>query len=232
MKWLRMLFVMIACFCVATVFTAAVGLGMLWWQGALTDDRGVLMLAVLQGVDLGELRMEIEKKTDERNEEQPAFDQVLEARTRAGLDLQMREMALKNAISEFSSLESQVLTEKDRYEKMKKEYDNRLAQLEAGLRDPALLAFQRTLEAMPPAQAKGQILMMLEDDSDPRAMQHVVAIMKTLPLDKQKKLIAEFKTDEEKQTLYDVLKRVRLGDPESSMIEEARENLKKFDAQE
>lgn len=223
---------MIACFCVATVFTGTIGLGMLWWKGALADDRGLLMLAVLQGVDLGELRMEIEKKVDERNEEQPAFSSILEARTRAGLDLQMREMALKNAISEFSSLESQVLTEKDRYEKMKKEYDTRLTQLEEGLRDPALLAFQRTLEAMPPSQAKAQILMMLEDDSDPKAMQQVVAIMKTLPLDKQKKLIAEFKSEEDKQTLYDVLKRVRLGDPESSMIEEARESLKKFETDE
>ena len=57
---------------------------------------------------------------------------------------------------------------------------------------------QRTIEAMRPEQAKAQLLKMLDDE----AMGDVVTIVKNMPADKRKKIIAEFKEGTDADQLY------------------------------
>ena len=81
---------------------------------------------------------------------------------------------------------------------------------------------QRTIEAMRPEQAKAQLLKMLDDE----AMDDVVTIVKSMPVDKRKKIIAEFKEGTDADRLYEILKNILRGEPNASTIQEARNSLK------
>ena len=61
-------------------------------------------------------------------------------------------------------------------------------------------------------------------------MDDVVAIMKSMPTDKRKKIIAEFKQGEDTKDLYEILKNIRLGEPLASELKETRDKLQQFGA--
>jgi hypothetical protein len=56
----------------------------------------------------------------------------------------------------------------------------------------------------------------------------VVTILKAMPLDKRKKILAEFKSEEEAEKLHDILKQIREGVPDTALIRETRAQLAKF----
>ena len=75
-------------------------------------------------------------------------------------------------------------------------------------------------------------MMILEDPQfDPQeALRIVVARFKNMPLEKRKKLVAEFKTDREAERLQEVLTQIRLGVPDIDTIRETRQQLDTFDS--
>ena len=70
-------------------------------------------------------------------------------------------------------------------------------------------------------------MKMLEDptttDDDP--MQDVVTILKAMPLDKQKKIFSEFKSDPEIKKMAEILRNIRLGKPDSDVLHDTRNEL-------
>lgn len=221
-SWLASLFV---AFSVGTVISLAVLLAMLWWKGALADDRLMGVLAVISGVEPA-------RTTDaaggaSASDEQPSLDQIAQRRLATSLDLDLRETAIDKALGELRNLEAEVKVENKRLDEWKLSFDKRLEKLESETTDEALFQLQRTIEAMNPKQAKDQILKMLEDpptaEDDP--MRDVVTIIKTMPLDKQKKLLAEFKLEPETEKLAEILKQIRLGEPDAGLIQDTRNQL-------
>jgi hypothetical protein len=156
--------------------------------------------------------------------EQPSFGQILEARTVASLDLDLRESAIDKSLGELRTLETQLVTESRRLDGWKESFDKRLAELQTAATDASLLELQRTLEAIDPKQAKEQLLKMLEEpksaSDDP--MEDVVRIIKAMPLDKRRKILAQFKTEKEVEQLHDILHVVRLGGSDTELLEETR----------
>jgi hypothetical protein len=209
---------------VGTVISLAVLVGMLWWKGTLTDDRWLGMLAALQGIEPTKTAAAAE---DPAADEQPSLVQLMEKRLGASLDLELRETAIDKSLGDLRLLESQIKTENERLDKWKQSFDIRLAKLESQTTDEALLQLQRMLEVMSPRQAKDQILRMLKEasntDDDP--MRDVVTILKTMPSDKQKKILAEFKLEPEEEKLAEVLRQVRLGSPDADLIRNTRQEL-------
>jgi hypothetical protein len=220
-NWLGTLFVAL---CVGTVISLAVLVGMLWWKGALTDDRWLGMLAALQGIEQAKTATTAE---DPAADEQPSLTQLMEKRLGASLDLELRETAIDKSLGDLRLLESQIKTENERLDKWKQSFDIRLAKLESQTTDEALLQLQRMLEVMSPRQAKDQILRMLKETSntDDDPMRDVVTILKTMPSDKQKKILAEFKLEPEEEQLAEVLRQVRLGSPDADLIRNTRQEL-------
>jgi hypothetical protein len=212
-------------FSIGTVISLAVVLAMLWWKGALTDDRLLGMIAALQGIK--PVPPAEADAASAAEAEQPSLDQLMQARLRASLDLDLRESAIDKSLGDMRTVETQIKTERERLDLWKLDFDQRLAKLETAATDAALLEVQRALEAMQAKQAKDQILKMLEEPTttgdDP--MQDVVTILKTMADDKRKKLLAEFKTPDEAEKLAEILRQVRLGLPDSDVIRDTRNQL-------
>ncbi|QDU26968.1 hypothetical protein ETAA8_20520 [Anatilimnocola aggregata] len=214
-------------FCVATVISLAVLGGMLWMKGALSGDRSLSLMAALYGIPL-EGKTAAEKAQDGKNPEQPSLAAVIERRALASLDLDLRESALDKSLQDLRNLESQIKTERQRLDLWKQSFDNRIATLESGRSDQAIVELQQTIEAMQPKQAKEQILQILNTpprSADDQPLHDVVNLLKNMPLDKRKKILAEFKLPEETEKLSEILREIRLGTPESELLRDTRKQL-------
>jgi hypothetical protein len=222
-EWLASLFLAL---CVGTVLSLAVIGGMLWWKGVFRDERWLAMLAALHGIQ--PVSVAHAASGEPINDEQPSYDEILDRRLKASLDLELRETSIDKTLGELRNLETQIRTEREWLDRWKLSFDQRLATLETKATEESLLQLQRTMESMNPKQAKDQILRMLEASStraedDP--LRDVVTILKTMPADKQRKIIGEFKLEEEQQRLAEILRQIRLGTPDSDLLRDTRNQL-------
>jgi hypothetical protein len=222
LQWLSNILV---AFSIGTSVTLVVLLGMLWWKGALADDRMLGMLAALQGIKPPP--PEVKSKAVDPKSEQPSIDQITNGRLLKSLDLDLRESAIDKSLGDLRTLETQIKTESVRLDNWKKSFDQRVADLQTAATDAALLELQRTLEAMAPTQAKDQIMKMLAqpDSEGDQPMNDVVAIIKAMPLDKRRKILGAFKTPPEIEKLHAVLDEIRRGTPETELLDDTRKQL-------
>jgi hypothetical protein len=212
-------------FCVATLLAQGIGVGVLWWRGTLNEDNAYRLLAVLQGVDLDAIRDELEKKRPPADDQQVSYEAVVKARLAKSLTLNLREQAISADMGDLLLLQSEVRTERERLDGVLAAFEQRLQRMEQEATDNALQEVQRTLEAIQPAQAKQQILMILDEDGSEQGMNDVVSMIRAMPLDKRKKILGEFKTKPEEEKLHEILQRLREGEPEISLIRDAQGQL-------
>jgi hypothetical protein len=221
LAWLGALLVAVS---IGTTLTVVVFLGMLWWRGALDDQRVLAMLAALQGIEPPPPPGPSPLDT---GPEQPSLEQLVQARLQANLDLDLRENAIDKSLADLRVLQAQLQTESRRLDDWKRSFDKRLADLQSAAANAALLELQRTFEAVAPKQAKEQILRMLKEPATPQndPMRDIVTILRAMPLDKRKKILAEFKTDEEIEKLAEILRQLRLGNPDADLLRDTRSQL-------
>lgn len=227
MKFLRWIPLLLVWFCIGTILAQVVLLGMLWWKGAFADERVLAMYAALHGIRPDAVAASPLSAAD-RNAEQMSLTEVAQRRMLTSLDLDLRENTLDKSLSDLRNLEEKIRTEDERLNLWKETFDIRLKKMESTALDTALLEVQKTLEAIQPKQAKEQILKMLDDSPDghnEQAMQDIVKILKAMPLDKRRKILGEFKSEDETTTLAEILKEIRLGAPEVDLIRDTRTGL-------
>ena len=231
MKILQILPALLLYGCVATVVVQAGAVGAMGVQGMLTRERLFQCLAALYGVDLRQIEEEALAGAKPPPPQQPAYEEIVKQRALAARDLDLRESAIDKALTDVRALTTQLKTERERYDQLKQQFDARLAALEEVFADTALQEVQRTLEAINPKQAKDQILRML-DEATPQEQEavtrDVITMFKAMPIDKRKKIVGEFKTEEEAEKLHEILKDVREGVPDLSLIRSTRAQLAQF----
>lgn len=209
-------------FCVATIVAQAAAVGSLWAKGALDRGRMVRVLAALHGIDVVTMQAQLVSPKKATETEQATFAARLEGQDLKSLDMDLREAAIDNGQKDLLTLQIDLSNEQTAFEGLKKAYDTKLKDMADEQTTASMKELQRTIEAMRPEQAKAQLMKMLEDES----MDVVVAIVKSMPMDKRKKIIAEFKVGTDADQLYEILKSILQGEPNASTIQEARDSLK------
>lgn len=211
---------------VGTMLAALVALGMVWSKGWLARPRLEAALAGFYG--LPAVTAAVEVKANSNNSEQPSYETLVEQRMMATLDQSLREGAIEKGLGEMRILESRIKTERSRFVELQESFDRKLADLQSTAEEAAIREVQVTLENIPPKQAKEQILKMLEETAKPGErppLQSVVAIVKSMQLDKRKKVLQEFKTESEQNFLADILREIREGSPDLPILKEARSKV-------
>jgi hypothetical protein len=228
MRLLRLPFVAFVYFSVATVLAEIAAVAALGARGGLTHERILYLMAIAHDVDLAALWKTTEKPPRPVDQEQISFDELLEARARQSVDLDLREMAADRGLSDVRQLEFFLEQSRKQYTQLRDSFDQRLGRLRQGAVDAPLLEVQRQVESVSPKLAKDQILRILEDKAiNPETtMRFVVSMLKQMPLEKRKKILAEFK-DDDMNRLHEILRQLRLGEPEVTFFRDTRERLKK-----
>ncbi len=208
-------------FCVATLLAQIGIVSVLWYRGHLTPQRTWEVLGTIYGLDSAAAKA-LQETRDER-EIQVAYEDILQRRVLASLDLDLRDTALNNAAMELANQRARLEDDRKKYTLLLNDFEQRLEQLHKGAADRAIKDVQQTLESMRPEQAKAQILLMMDD----KRLDDVVTLLKSMSRDVRKRILNEFQ-DDEKQRLYDVLKQILSGTGEGDLIEQVREQVEQF----
>ncbi len=215
---MRMLIKLFVAFCVGTVLAQGIILAMAAARGNLNQVTFLKAVALINGVDITGDRLQ-KMLEDSKQTPNPTYEDVEAERASQSKSLDMRERSIlqyKRQVEELLSEHKQVIADFDR---RKNEFYRYLETAEKDLANESLKEVARTLESLSPDLAKNQIKKFLEAGQ----MSDVVAIVKGMPLDKRKKVLGEFTTEEEITQLNEILVVLRQGDPKASLIENARE---------
>jgi hypothetical protein len=220
-KLFRLAGLVVASLSIGTVLAQAMGLGYCWSQGWLEPSRLERWLAVAQG------KARIVMPDEERKEETPdrlqavALVDVARARAIKGRDFELREQSLQNQVEEFQLDRTKLADERSRYTQVKTAFEKELNELRAATLSNDAETTRLIIENMKPKQAKEQIVLMMDAGS----MKDVVALISAMAPAKRAKLLAEFKTPEENERLAKILTLIRTGEPELTLIDEAKTQL-------
>lgn len=217
--------VLFAAVCVATVIAQAIALGYLRSRGKLDETTVQKLIAVANGIDLTPARPKPTGAVDDVPPEQASLEDVARERALKSRDIELREQALNDGVSMVKTEYSKLVEEKDRYERIKSAFRSQLDELREGAVAENRETARTILENMKPMQAKEQILRMVKAGE----MTDVIKILSLMPSDKRKKIVNEFKTPDETETLAGILKQIREGLPETDLIDEAEESLDQSD---
>ena len=226
---------------VATVLALLLLLAYTWSQYGIDSDKAFNVLTAVYEVDVAEMQAREIIAQERAEHEDVAYEQVLHERTMLSLDHDLREQAINKGLADFRLLQRDLMEERRRYDLLKNAFDAELRKLGLVAKDNAIVELQLTLETIKPAQAKDHIVRMLPqgfvntdftelEDDDRKAVIHVVTILKQMPLDKRKKILAEFKSEEDAEILAELLRLIRLGVPEVKLIDDTRQDLQQFNA--
>lgn len=240
-KIVSLLWNVMTCSAVATVLMLAIVAAHIQMNYGFDQDKSLKLFAVLYNVDLVKKEAEKLVAKEQAKKEDSAYDDVLRLRALRTLDQNLREQSIDDGLADLRLLQRDLMEERRRYDLLKRSFDAELEKLHNVATQSAIVEVQQTLETIKAKQAKDHLVRMLPKDfvqgdfaemtSDQRkAVIDVVAIMKAMPLDKRKKILAEFKTEPEAEMLAELLKLIRLGVPEVDLIGDARSRLEEFNA--
>jgi hypothetical protein len=147
---------------------------------------------------------------------------VLEARAVKDKNLQLRELALANAVAQLKTGERQLSDGQKRYTQQVADFNTRLEGLAKGAKTAGRDKVTSILESIKPKQAKELVLGMLENKED----DEVVLLLSGMSDTKRAKLLGEFKTPDENKKIDAVLRRIREGVPEAPLADRTKGQLK------
>lgn len=209
----------VSAFCVATVLTQCLVLGVLTARGNLDGDKVLKIVALTNGIDITGDRLQ-EMLDESRTTESPSFEEILEHRAERGLDMDLQRHAIDNYSEQVQAYLRELQERTARFDLRREAFNARLDDLQQGQTDEGMRELQRTLEVLPPDQAKTQLLMIFDDGE----IDTVVNIVQAMSADKRKKILREFVEPDEEKKLGEILRRLGEGEPLKSLIEEARQD--------
>ncbi|HEY5316247.1 MAG TPA: hypothetical protein VIK18_27205 [Pirellulales bacterium] len=211
---------LISCACIATVLALAVLAGYCWWQGVLDRDKLTDLAGVLDG-SASATRPEAEIIGLHDRTNQPSLLDIARARAIQSRDFELRQQMLHSQSEQLKDERVKLTGEIDRYNRVKTALDRQLDTLRAATLSNSQETTRLILETMKPKQAKEQIVRMANEGS----MNEVVALLSAMAPTKRAKVITEFKTPDEVDKLAEILKVIREGEPELSLIDQAKTQL-------
>jgi hypothetical protein len=212
-----MMFRVVAAVCIGTVLTQFIMLGYFAVRGTLDAATMTKVVALLNGIDItGERLRQVFQKAEEP--EQPDFDEILRARSLASTEMDLRLRSQRYYEDELTRMLEELKRSEGRFDQRREAFERKLEDTQRNAQDAGLKELQRTLQALPPEQAKDQLLKFYND----QRIDDVVNIIQGIPLDVRKEIMAEFVDPAEAEKLHDVLRRIGEGQPVTSFIDQAR----------
>jgi hypothetical protein len=193
-------------------------LAVLAFKGYLNSNRLWDVLAAAYGVE-----QHPPAQTDSQNAAGIAYEELVQRRALAALDLDLRQRALDKAMDDLIARQARLAEERARYNRLVEEFEQRLAALQAGASDRTIQEVKQTLMVMQPDQAKAQLLKMWEGNQKDA----VIAILKGLPPESLKRILKEF-TEADTDQLYQLLKSILEGSGEGDLIRSMGEQIEQF----
>lgn len=220
-KLMQLMLTLLATFCVATVLSQLIVVGVASSKLKLSRDKLAKAMAVLQGAELASSSSQA-KPAAQVSPEQVSFDLVLETRALKSRDLELREQSIKNVFAQFRQEELKVTDEKAAVERLRTSFEQSVAAVQKKSIEAGWDTNRQTLLALQPEQAKELIAQMLAKDE----MNDVVALLQPMPDAKRAKILAEFRKPEEAKKVDEMMRLLRRGEPLATTAADTLQQLK------
>jgi hypothetical protein len=216
MKILRLFGVLALCFCVATVVAEMLVAAVVMPKLKLNNDRVAQIAAIAQGADIAP--KDAPKGPAPLENEQASYQEIVEARAVKYRNLELREQQLRNNLAQVQSDEGKLADDMKRAKQLADSFNKQLKDVQENATSSGMQDLLATIRKMQAKQAKEQLIMMLDN----KEMDVVVSLIRQMPDKQRASILAEFKTDDEKEKLSEVLRRLREGQPEMQVVEKAQ----------
>ncbi len=204
--------------CVGTVLTSGLGAGYLWMSGKLDKKKMFQLLAVVHNVNLPDE----DESTDPEEAKQAhvkghSYEEIERLRGIRARTLELKQQSLERGLDELQFQRTAVSELKARFEQQKTGYTERLKTLRNETLAQGYADNRVIWENIKPKQTKDQILKMVEAGE----IDDVVVILSDMQIRQQAKIIKSFETPAELAVLDRIMRLIRQGAPESTVIDKA-----------
>jgi hypothetical protein len=214
-KILKTGWVLVLCVCIGTIATQVLLAAVLFPKLKLNRERISQIVAIAQGA---ELPAKVEAKGPAPQEgEQVSYQEIVEARAVKYRNLELREQQLRNNLVQVQTDESKLADDIKRNKLLAESFKTEVNQLQKSATTAGMEDVLGKFISMKPKQAKEQLVVMLDN----KEIDAVVSLMKQMPDKKCASILAEFKTEDEKAKLSEILRRIREGMPEMEAVNKA-----------
>jgi hypothetical protein len=211
--------VLALCVCVGTVLAQMLIAAVVLPRLKIDRQRIAQIVAIAQGADLA--AKEDAKAAATPEGEQASYQEIVESRAVKYRNLELREQQLRNDLVQVQTEEGKLADEAKTYKQIRDSFNAQLKDVRETSTAAGMDDVLRTLISIKPEQAKEVLLDML----DKKEIDAVVVFMKQMPDKKRANIIGEFTSEEEKQKLSEVLRRLREGLPEIKAVDKAQAKL-------
>ena len=214
---MRIALTVLLSFCVATILSQMVGVGVLWSTGNLNGDTISIVAAILAGEPIGE---DVAETKIEAETVQITQKQLLEYRANRLLDIDHRNREVEARVNFDAGILARVREERAALEKLIKNFKQELKQIDEAETSEGAEKVRSVLAKVKPAQAK-DILMS-------RELSDTVRLLSEMPDRIIAKLLKEFKTEAEMTRMEEILKSLDEGKQQAEAARKALGELEQI----
>jgi len=207
-------------FCVASLLAQLCILVIVSARGNLNQKTIANIIAALNGIDVQSEKLK-GVLISAREAPIPTYEDVVSAKVKSSLELDSRQEALDRLQRQISDRERVLRDEIERFDVRKSEFQLELARIRDETASENLNQIVQFFTNLGAEQAKSQLLLLLKNNQKG----DVVAILKTLPSDKQKKLLAEFTNEQDQQLLSEIIQELKNTSSIDSIIDKAKPGI-------
>ena len=201
--------VVFACFCIATVITEAVGLGVLWSRGQLNQRTFREIEVVLTGADL----LGDESQDNELKKRQPSLEEITDQRVIAILGIEKRENLAKQLLNDVMMFRDEVTSEQKALNKDRESFNAELKDVNERITAEATELARGILLASSPKDAVDRLMDLTVDED--------VILLRGMPDENIAKILKEFKAGqvlERVQRAALIYEAIYRGEPTNSVL--------------
>nr|MCU0711125.1 hypothetical protein [Pirellula sp.] len=190
--------------CTALLLGQVAILGMAAAKGHFNKDTVTYIVALLSGIDIKSQQIGAAIR-EAKAAPVPTIDQVLEAQSARLLDADSKMASLNRLEREIQERARLLDKEKERHDALVADYKREVQATKESADTESLRKVSELIQALDPAEAKVQLTKMLEREKK----SDVISILTGLDADKQKKILAEFTDEKDREDLAKILEEIR-----------------------
>lgn len=173
-------------------------------RGNFNKDTVTYIVALLSGIDIKSQQIAAAIR-DAKATPVPTPEQVLRAKIDMSLDTDSKMASLNRLEQEVQERARILAKEKERLDALVADYKREVQENKESAETESLRKVSELIQALDPAEAKVQLTKMLEREKK----DDVISILTGLDADKQKKILAEFTDDKDREDLAKILEEIR-----------------------
>jgi hypothetical protein len=226
-KVLGLLLSLIGYACVATVISTALGYGYLRNSGYLDNEKLFKVVALMQDVDLEEIKEASHEKGPQVSQEEPSFDEQQRNAQTALLNFDAKQKQLAVSLVNFDYQLKQLNAATDNYARLKADVAKYLDEQGKLVLREAMQDVREQLELLTPKQAKPILISYIQDNS----VDDVIMLLGTMKPKSREAILKTFTTDEDLEMLYRIQRKMLAGEPVKPFIDAKLNELEQLKSQ-